>query len=79
MITFKRDDLSNALAGTTLIEDILQALAWVNRPVFWGWLTAPMTTSRRLMHLWRSAPGSIPAPDSRGVSVHVLLTEENAV
>jgi enoyl-CoA hydratase/carnithine racemase len=31
VITFKRDDLRNALTGTALIEDILQTLAWVNR------------------------------------------------
>jgi enoyl-CoA hydratase/carnithine racemase len=31
VITFKRNDLRNALTGTALIEDILQTLAWVNR------------------------------------------------
>jgi enoyl-CoA hydratase/carnithine racemase len=30
-ITFKRDDVRNALTGTTLVEDLLDTLAWVNR------------------------------------------------
>jgi enoyl-CoA hydratase/carnithine racemase len=30
-LTFRRDDLRNALTGTALIEDILAVLEWVNR------------------------------------------------
>lgn len=30
VLTFKRDDVRNALTGTSLVEDILQTLAWVN-------------------------------------------------
>jgi enoyl-CoA hydratase/carnithine racemase len=30
VLTFKRDDVRNALTGTALVEDILQTLAWVN-------------------------------------------------
>ena len=31
VMTFLRDDVRNALTGTGLVEDLLQALAWVNR------------------------------------------------
>jgi enoyl-CoA hydratase/carnithine racemase len=30
VLTFKRDDVRNALTGTALVEDLLQTLAWVN-------------------------------------------------
>lgn len=29
-LTFRRDDVRNALTGTALVEDIVQAVAWVN-------------------------------------------------
>jgi enoyl-CoA hydratase/carnithine racemase len=31
MITFRRDDVRNALTGTALVEDLLETLAWANR------------------------------------------------